>query len=111
MKYVSKYLLFNFAIFSCKYDINGHQANTIFKANYFNYIFFSAREDASRETLKMSESFYYKGNCNNQAVKDDLKRRYHHYLQTQGPMVSCIIYGLQCIPANMHIYCGAKDLM
>ena len=74
-------------------------------ANHLNYVLFSARQDASTGTLKMSAPFYYKGNCNDQAVQDDLKHRHHHYLRMRGPVVSCRLFFI-----TMHS-CQCADLL
>ena len=81
-------------------------------AYVFNNIFqlFSVRTDPSSASLKMSQWFYYKGNCNDKDVQESLKSNYHQYLLSNGPVVACRLFGTECSPAKIEIYCGATDL-
>lgn len=81
----------------------------VYFSRYFINIF-SARQNPSSETLKMSQSFYYKGNCIDKDVQDSLKTKFYDHL-IKGRLVSCRLFGTHCNPANMQVYCGGTDLV
>ena len=73
------------------------------------FYFLSARDDPLSGNLKMSQSFYYQGNCKDKDVQDKLKSTFHNYLVKKDPALSCLIVGAQCNASNVKIYCGATD--
>lgn len=64
------------------------------------------RDDPESVALKMKDSFYYKGSCNDEDIKNGIKKE---YIRALSRHILCRIYRANCTVAAVKVYCGATD--
>ena len=55
----------------------------------------------------MRESFYYKGECGNEEIENDIKKR---FIRGLARHILCFKNRANCTVANVKIYCGTTNV-